>query len=94
MFSCQLNKHVQQKKKWIQGNTKSHVNKKLCSAIMKKSRLKIMPNKTKSRNDIINYKKQRNLVVKLNNISKFEYFNIYDPNKQAKHFWVNCKPYF
>ena len=94
MFSCQLNKHVQQKKKWIQGNTKSHVNKKLRSAIMKKSRLKIMPNKTKSRNDIINYKKQRNLVVKLNNISKFEYFNIYDPNKQAKHFWVNCKPYF
>ena len=53
-----------------------------------------MSNKTKSRNDIINYKKQRNLVVKLNNISKFEYFNKYDPNKQAKHFWVNCKPYF
>ena len=44
--------------------------------------------------DIINYKKQRNLVVKLKNKSKFEYFNKHDPNKQAKPFWVNCKPYF
>ena len=42
---------------------------------------------------IFNYKKQRNLVVKLNKKSKFEYFSKY-PNKQAKPFWVNCKPYF
>ena len=58
---------------------------------MKRSRLKNKANKTKSCNDIINYKKQ---TVKLNKKSKFEYFNKYDPNRQAKPFWVNCKPYF
>ena len=61
---------------------------------MKRSRFKNKANKTKSCNGIINYKKQRNLVVKLNNKSKFEHFNKYDPKKQAKPFWVNCKPYF
>ena len=49
---------------------------------MIRSRLKNKANKTKSRDDIINYKKQRNEVVKLNKKSKFEYF------------WVNCKLYF
>ena len=34
---------------------------------MKKSRLNSKANKTKSRDEIINYKKQRNLVVKLRN---------------------------
>ena len=58
---------------------------------MKRSRLKNKANKTKSCNDIISYKKQ---TVKLNKKSKFEYFNKYDPNRQAKPFWVNCKAYF
>ena len=49
---------------------------------------------TKSRDEIINYKKRRNLVVKLNKNSKFQYFNKYDPNKPVKPFCVNCKPYF
>ena len=70
IFSCQLDKHTPRKKIWIQGNTKLHVNKKLRSAIMKRSRLKNKRDKTKSREDIINYKKQRNLVVKLNKKSK------------------------
>ena len=48
----------------------------------------------KSRDGIINYKNQRNLVVKLNEKLKFDYFNKYDPNKQAKPFSVNCKPNF
>ena len=61
---------------------------------MKKSRHKNQDNKTKSHDNIINYKNQRNLVVKLNKKSKFKYFNKYDPNKQAKPFWVNCKLYF
>ena len=33
-------------------------------------------------------------MVKLKKKSKLEYFYKYDPNKQAKPFWVNCKPYF
>ena len=44
---------------------------------------------------IIKNKETQSLpVVKLKKKSKFEYFNKYDPNKQAKPFWVNCKPYF
>ena len=61
---------------------------------MKRPRLKNKTYKSKSQSDILNYKKQRNLVVKFNKKSKFEYFNKYDPNKQAKPFWVNCKSYF
>ena len=53
---------------------------------MKRSRFKNKANETKSRDDIISYKKQRNLVVKWNKKSEFEYFNKYDPNKQAKPF--------
>ena len=87
-----MNKHAPRKEKWIRGNTKPHVNKQLRSAAMKRSRLKNKANKTKSRDDIINYKKQRNLVVKLNKKLQIEFFNKYDPNKQEKPFWVNCKP--
>ena len=61
---------------------------------MKRSKHKNKANETKSCYNIINYKEQRNLVVKLNKKSKFEYFNKYDPNKQAKTFWVTCRPYF
>ena len=40
IFSCQLDKDASRKKKWIRGNTKSLVNRKLRSAIKKRSRLK------------------------------------------------------
>ena len=70
---------------WIRGNTMPHVNYKLRSAIMNRSRLRNKANKTKSRGG--DYKKQRNLVVTLNKKSKFEYFSKYDPNKQVKLFW-------
>ena len=78
-------KHYPQKKKCVRGNTKSHVTKNLRSAIMKRFKLK-------SCDDIINYKNQR--IFKLIKISKFEYFNEYDLNKQRKLFWVNAEPYF
>ena len=42
-------------------NTKPHLNKNLRSANMKRSRLKNKANKTKSYDEIINYKKQTNL---------------------------------
>ena len=41
---------------------------------MKRSKLKSKANKTKSVNDLIKYKKQRNLVVKLNKNRKNEFF--------------------
>ena len=81
-----MGKHAPQKKKKIPGKTKPHVNNKLRSTAMKRSRLENMVNKTKSHDDIISYKTQRNLVVKLNNKLKFKNFNKHDPNKQAKPF--------
>ena len=61
--------------------------------IMKRSKLKNKGNMTKLPLDISDYKRQRNNVVKLNEIAKYEYFNRYDC-KDGKPFWVTCKPYF
>ena len=74
-FIDTLNKHAPKKTKLFRGNQKPHVNKVLRSAIMKRSRLKNKANKTRKAVDIFNYKKQRNLVVKINNECKREYFD-------------------
>ena len=58
----------------LQGNNKPHINKSLRKAIMKRSRLKNIYNKTKNIDDYSNYKKQRNFVVNLNKQSKREFF--------------------
>ena len=60
-----LDKHTP-KKKILRGNQKSQVNKTLRSAIMKRSQLKNRAMKSNSKNNIIEYKNQRNIVVKLN----------------------------
>ena len=73
---------------------KPHLNKVLRSAIMKRSRLKIKANKTRKAADIFNYKKQRNLVVKINNECKREYFDKLNVKTTTKPFWKTCKSYF
>ena len=75
-FIDTLNKHAPEKTKLSRGNQKPHVNKVRRSAIMKRSRLKNKANKTRKVVDIFNYKKQRNLVVKINNECK-------------KNIWIN-----
>ena len=92
-FKTSLDKYAPKKKKWLRGNNKTHVNKMLHKAIMKRSKLKNKANKTKLPVDINNYKKQRNYVVNLNKSAKFGYFNRYDC-KDGKPFWVTCKPSF
>ena len=61
-----LNTHVPKKTKFLRGNQKPHVDKNLRKAIMKRSQLKDKASRTKQLEDITKYKKQRNLVVKLN----------------------------
>ena len=61
-----LNNQAPKKSKIFRGNQKPHINKILRNAIMKRSQLKNKANKTKSVDDLIKYRKQRNLVVKLN----------------------------
>ena len=59
-----LDKHAPKKRKILRGNHNLHVNKTLHSAIMKCSQLKIKAMKSKTKNDVFEYKKQHNIVVK------------------------------
>ena len=68
--------------------------KNLRRAIIKRSKLKNKANKTKNPLDIMNYKKQRKYMTKLNKTAKREYFNNLKLVKDNKSFWKKCKPYF
>ena len=65
-FVDTFNNQAPKKSKTFRGNQRSHINKILINAIMKRSKLKNKANKTKSVDDLIKYKKQKKLVVKLN----------------------------
>ena len=65
-FSSKLNEYAPKKTKWVRGNNKSHMNKFLRRAIMKRSKLKNNANETKHPVDIKMCKKKRNYVVGLN----------------------------
>ena len=93
-FENVLNAHAPKKTKFLRGNQKPHVDKNLRKAIMKRSQLKNKANRTKNLEDITKYKKQRNLVVKLNRESKTQYFDNIQTTKNSKPFWDKCKPYF
>ena len=88
-----LNKYAPKKTKLFRSNRKPHVNNVLRSAIMGRSRLKSKVNKTRKAVDIFNYKKQRNLVVKINNKCKREYFDKLNVKTTNKPFWKTCRPY-
>ena len=89
-----LDVHAPRKTKVLRGNHKPHVDKNLRKVIMKRSKLKNKANRTKLQEDIAKYKKQRNLVVKLNRDSKLRYFHNIETSKNLKPFWNVCKPYF
>ena len=92
-FIDKFNKHAPRKTKLFRGNQKRQVNKVLRSAIMR-SRLKTKANKTRKTVDIFNHKKLCNLVVKINNECKREYFDKLNIKTTTKPFWKTCKPYF
>ena len=56
--------------------------------------MKSKANRTKRPKDISDYKKQRNLVVRLNKERRIEYFENLETSKNSKPFWNKCKPYF
>ena len=60
---------------------------------MKRSRLKNKANKSQWPADLFKYKRQRNLVVKLNKHKK-EYFEDLNVATNSKPFSDKCKPYF
>ena len=93
-FENVLNAHAPKKTTFLRGNQKPHVDKNLCKAIMKRPQLKNKANKIKKLEDITRYKKQQNLVVRLNRESKTKYFHNIQTSKNSKPFWDKCKPYF
>ena len=93
-FVDTLNNQNPKKSKIFRGNQKPHINKILRNAIMKRSQLTNKANKTKSVDDLIKYKKQRNLVVKLNKNCKKEFFDNLKTKNNSKLFWDKCQPYF
>ena len=93
-FIKMLNTHAPKKVKISRGNHKPNYYKNLSKAIIKRSRLKNKATRTKAPVDIVNYKKQRNLVVSLNRQAKYEYFNEVSNSERSRPFWETCKPYF
>ena len=88
-----LNQQAPKKSKVFCGNEKPHLNKSLRVAIMKGSRLKNEANKSQLPGDLSKYKKQCNLVVKLNKKHRKEYFENVNVATNSKPFWDKCKPY-
>ena len=90
-FENVLNAHAPKKAKFLRGNQKPHFDKNLRKAMMKPSQLKKKANRTKTLEDITKYKKERNLVVKLNRGSKTKYFDNIQASKNSKPFWDKFK---
>ena len=87
-----LDAHAPRKTTVLRGNQKSHVDKNLRKAIMRRFKLKNKANRTKLQDDIAEYKKQQNLLF--NRDSKLRYFDNIEISKNSKPFWNECKPYF
>ena len=61
---------------------------------MKCFQLKIKAMKSKAKDDVIEYKKQHNLVVKLKKRSEIGFFDNLETKNNSKPFWSTSKPYF
>ena len=75
IFKSVINRHAPIKTKILRGNNQPHVTKDLRKAIMKRSKLKNIANRTKNPEDIARYKRQRNLVVGMNRQAKKSFFS-------------------
>ena len=95
-FLNTLELHAPSKKRMVRGNDKQHMNKSLRKAIMLRSRLKNRANRTGNEEDIKKYKKQPNLVAKLNRASKCNFFKKLEPTnvENDRKFWKAVKPLF
>lgn len=96
IFMAVLDRLAPLKFKVVRGNQSPHLNRNLSKAIMIRSRLKSIANKTRTMRDWQAYKRQRNYVVNLNKMARRNYFNHLEtaPSSGSKKFWTFCKPLF
>ena len=80
----------------VRGNNELHVTKNLRKAMMKRTRLKTIANRTGTVRDTRNYKSHRNLVAKMNRKAKKELYANLDPTeiRNSKKFWKTFKSIF
>ena len=90
-----LDKHAPMKTKVIRGNEKSHICKSHRKAIMLRSRLKNLADRSHNPLDFLKYKKQRNICVYLNKKAKRDAVKNNDIKRveDAKTFWKIYKPF-
>jgi len=93
IFCSVLEKHAPQKTKFLRANNKPHVSKALRKAIMKRSKLKNIANKSGKLEDMVRYRKQRNLVVSLNRQAKRDFLSKAG-HTPSQGFWKTFKPLF
>ena len=94
IFVSILDKHAPLKTRFVRGNNKPHVSKPLRKEIMKRSRLKNVANKSGLIDDIKAYKRQRNLVVRLNRDQKKLFFSKINTENPRDSLWKICNPFF
>ena len=96
VLSRVLEKHAPFKQRTIRGNNKQHCHKNLRKAMMTRSTLKNKSNKSGKTEDFEKYKKQRNLVFKINRKAKFDFYRSIEPRSIAndKTVWKAVKPMF
>ena len=85
------------KKRIVRGNNKPHLTSLIRKEIMTRSRLKNKANKSGKEEDLKAYKKQRNLVLKLNRKAKKNFLKSCistNDKMKNKNFWKLCKPFF
>ena len=94
IFMHTLDEYAPLKTRYLRANKKPYMNKNLKIAIMHRSKLKNIANKTNRPEDMANYKAQRNLVVNMNRKTKKDFFNNTNIKEKPKSFWNACKPFF
>ena len=92
IFSSLLDRYAPFKTKILRANNQPHVTKDLRKAIMKRSSLKNVANKSGNPEDWANYKRQRNLVVNMNRQTKKSF--ITRNGDTSRGFWKEIKPLF
>ena len=91
-----LDTHAPVKMRLLRANDAPYMNKNLRKAIMTRSRLKNLYNKTPNVENEMNYKKQRNYCVNLLKKSKRRYYHNIDIRRvtDSRKFWNVVKPFF
>ena len=95
-FDKVLNKHAPLKKKYVRANDVPFMTKALRKAVILRTRLRNKYNQNRIAENWNNFRRQRNLCVKLFRTEKKRYYNTLDVNliTDNKQFWKSVKPLF